>query len=196
MEARLRDLERSTVEAAPQTASHGRSPQGHGFQVGSDGNSTHAWTAPHQNLEEEDDSPEIFGSRYTDAFEHATGGIGRVWRVIDSVLGREVALKEIRRDRVFPSTIAVRFMEEARITSLLEHPNIVPVHDLVARVGRPNFYTMRFLGDFTFSAAIRDYHRKSGKRGGFAEQAAAIAGVVRVGLQRDRVCSLQRGDPP
>jgi len=63
------------------------------------------------------------------------GGMGEVWEAIQYSLGRTVAVKRIkaRRDEMAPSALdsAVRsFREEAFFSAQLEHPNIVPIHDL------------------------------------------------------------------
>jgi eukaryotic-like serine/threonine-protein kinase len=57
------------------------------------------------------------------------GAGGTIHRAIDHDLKREVALKVLRRDR---STRAerVRFVAEAQVASQLEHPNIIPIHDV------------------------------------------------------------------
>ena len=92
---------------------------------------------------------------------HAVGGIGQVWVARDGDLGRSVALKELRPHRANQAASVARFLEEARITGQLEHPNIVPVYEYVrATPGRPAFYTMRFLKGRTLSEAARDYHEK------------------------------------
>src|SRR5205807_539098 len=56
------------------------------------------------------------------------GGMGVVYLARDLQLGREVALKMIRADRPITPDIVARFAREARITALLPHPNIPPVH--------------------------------------------------------------------
>src|SRR3990172_11951694 len=57
------------------------------------------------------------------------GGMGRVLRAHDTVLGREVAIKlvdeAIRRD----PALRARFVREAPPVARLDHPNIVRVHD-------------------------------------------------------------------
>jgi serine/threonine-protein kinase len=57
--------------------------------------------------------------------------MGLVLEAVDPTLGRTVAIKVIRAhpDSVTPAQIA-RFKAEAKITAQLEHPNIVPVHEL------------------------------------------------------------------
>jgi PAS domain S-box-containing protein len=99
--------------------------------------------------------------RYCRLHLHATGGIGRVWLAHDNDLGRDVALKELRPERAEHATHGARFLQEAQITSQLEHPGIIPVYELVrARDGQQPFYTMRFVKGRTLSAAARAYHDK------------------------------------
>src|SRR5947209_16594569 len=83
--------------------------------------------------------------RYTRLRLHARGGLGQVWLARDEVVGREVAIKEPRPDR--PAVAARAALErEARVLGQLQHPNIVPLHDLASGPdGRPAFYVMPFL---------------------------------------------------
>ena len=60
--------------------------------------------------------------------EIAEGGMGAVFVGFDEKLEREVALKSIRSDRVDTRTRA-RFLNEARLLSQLDHPNICRIHD-------------------------------------------------------------------
>jgi tRNA A-37 threonylcarbamoyl transferase component Bud32 len=81
------------------------------------------------------------------------GGMGTVARALDRELGREVALKSLLRDT---PTVRERFLREARITGLLEHPGIVPIYDLARdAAGRP-FYTMRIVHGRTLAALLAD----------------------------------------
>ncbi len=106
-------------------------------------------------------------TRYARTHLHARGGIGQVWLARDGELGREVALKELRPEQGGNSDAWARFVDEARITSQLEHPGIVPIYELAVRPeeGDP-FYTMRLIRGKTLDRAIRDYHDK--KRTGLA----------------------------
>jgi tetratricopeptide (TPR) repeat protein len=100
--------------------------------------------------------------RYTLTRLHARGGIGQVWLAHDDDLGRDVALKELLTTRSQHPVAVARFLEEARITGQLEHPNIVPVYELAraGASGRAPFYTMRFVRGRTLAAAVRDFHDK------------------------------------
>jgi serine/threonine-protein kinase len=99
----------------------------------------------------------------------AQGGLGAVWLVRDNWLGREVALKELRADRRQHRSLLLRFDEEARITSRLEHPSIIPLYDLIpveegCGGGSGTCYTMRYVSGRTLHEAIRAYHSRRDER--------------------------------
>ncbi len=74
------------------------------------------------------------------------GGMGEVLLAIDPVIGREVAVKRIRTDDPSEEQIS-RFLREAKIQGRLEHPAIVPVHDLAHDgAGKPFFVMKRLAG--------------------------------------------------
>ncbi len=66
--------------------------------------------------------------RFTLGREIGSGGLGRVVEAADRDLARTVALKLAHPGA--PSHAMERFRAEARITGRLEHPNIVPVHEM------------------------------------------------------------------
>ncbi len=96
--------------------------------------------------------------RYTLTHLHGRGGMGQVWLAHDKALGRLIALKELRADQTDNAALRSRFLYEAKITSQLEHPGIVPVYELGQ--GEAPYYTMRFVRGRTLSEAIRAYHAK------------------------------------
>src|SRR4051812_47258215 len=57
------------------------------------------------------------------------GGMGEVVAAHDLRIGRDVAVKRMRNPDAAPDAIA-RFLREARIQARLDHPAIVPVHEL------------------------------------------------------------------
>ncbi|MBL9015334.1 MAG: serine/threonine protein kinase, partial [Myxococcales bacterium] len=74
------------------------------------------------------------------------GGMGDIVLGHDSLIGRDVAIKQMRSEQ--PTTDQVsRFLREARIQARLEHPSIVPVHALgTDEAGLPYFTMKRLTG--------------------------------------------------
>jgi WD40 repeat protein/serine/threonine protein kinase len=104
--------------------------------------------------------------RYEEIREHGRGGLGRILLVHDRLLGRNVALKELLPNAAHGRTPALsdiadasvpadtRFLREARITSQLEHPGIVPVYEMGQRQDGTPYYTMKLVRGETFTNAI------------------------------------------
>ena len=61
------------------------------------------------------------------------GGMGEVWRARDTRLNREVAIKVVPASFANDADRLLRFEQEARATSALNHPNIVTIHELGER---------------------------------------------------------------
>lgn len=75
------------------------------------------------------DEPDLSETKYRLIGPLGRGGMARVWEVEDTALGRTVALKVL--DTPDPrGDLADRLVLEARILARLEHPGIVPVHDV------------------------------------------------------------------
>ena len=72
------------------------------------------------------------------------GGMGEVWLAHDVRIDRDIALKMLRDGRD-DADAGARFLREARVQGQLEHPAIVPVHD-VGEDGRPYFAMKRLAG--------------------------------------------------
>ncbi|WP_426564323.1 protein kinase domain-containing protein [Angustibacter sp. McL0619] len=67
--------------------------------------------------------------RYQLTSRIAIGGMGEVWRARDEVLGREVAVKLLRREYAQDETFLARFRSEALHAASLSHPGIASVYD-------------------------------------------------------------------
>jgi serine/threonine-protein kinase len=94
------------------------------------------------------------------------GGMGEVMLVRDQDIARPVAVKRLRLEGADPSIIA-RFVDEIRTVGRLEHPNIVPIHDVgVDEQGR-YFFVMKYVEGETLESIIQklaagdpDYHAR------------------------------------
>ena len=80
------------------------------------------------------------------------GGMGRVYLARDTVLGRLVALKFIRSERMTAARLA-RFSVEARLTARFSHPNIVVVHSLGMWMGVP-YLALEYLDGETLAIRL------------------------------------------
>jgi predicted Ser/Thr protein kinase len=67
--------------------------------------------------------------RYVVLAELGRGGFGKVYRVRDSNLNREVALKVLYAQMLVDPTLVERFRREAQVVANLDHPHIVPIYD-------------------------------------------------------------------
>ncbi len=90
------------------------------------------------------DIPDLTGTRYRLVERVARGGMGVVYAAEDEKLQRRVALKVLDT----PGTdgdLAKRLTREALVLARLEHPGIVPVHDVGTLADGRVFYTMKFV---------------------------------------------------
>jgi serine/threonine-protein kinase len=97
-----------------------------------------------ERLREGADLPDLSGTRYRLLERVARGGMGVVYTAEDERLQRRVALKVLD----LPETegdLANRLIREARVLARLEHPGIVPVHDVGTLADGRVFYTMKFV---------------------------------------------------
>jgi eukaryotic-like serine/threonine-protein kinase len=104
--------------------------------------------------------PEPPGGRYEIVAVVGEGGMGTVYQARDRVLDREVALKVLRAD-VAGAEAETRLRREARILARLEHPGIVPVHDVGTLADGRVYYVMKLvrgerLEHFARGAALAD----------------------------------------
>ena len=117
-------------------------------------------------------TPEIAGRYHYEGGKNQSilgrGGIGAVFLAMDHHVGREVAVKELLEgvqgslggtpsgsDAGTVSAATSRFLREARITGQLQHPNIVPVHEIGQRADGTLYYTMKVVRGKTLRQAMK-----------------------------------------
>lgn len=95
---------------------------------------------------------------------HGIGGLGSVYLAHDPQLNRRVAIKFPRGKR-HSALSRLRFEREARITSRLDHPGIVPVHVIHTDSKGQPCYAMRFIEGDTLQVAIDRLHKADNVQG-------------------------------
>ncbi|MFB4313099.1 serine/threonine-protein kinase [Actinomadura sp. 21ATH] len=116
----------------------------------------------------------VLAGRYRLLERLGGGGMGTVWSATDETLRREVAVKEI----VLPGELSAeqrgvaveRARREARAAALIDHPNVITVHDVVVEDGRP-WLVMELVRGVSLERLVREHGPRP------------PAMVARVGLQ-------------
>ena len=93
--------------------------------------------------------------RFEIRHEIAEGGMGVIYQAEDQLMRRTVALKVIKPEYENNADATARFIQEARICGMLQHPGIVPVHDLGLLEDSKPFLTMKLIDGQTLADLIR-----------------------------------------
>jgi serine/threonine protein kinase len=89
-------------------------------------------------------NPDFSSTKYQIVKELARGGMGTVYLARDSELDRELAIKVLNTPEIDDET-STRMIREAQIIARLEHPGIVPVHDVGALPDGRVYYAMKLV---------------------------------------------------
>ncbi|MDI3418234.1 serine/threonine-protein kinase [Streptomyces luteolus] len=88
-----------------------------------------------------DGAGRLLAGRYRVQEQLGRGGMGIVWRAVDEVLGRPVAVKELRTFTDAAATelaaLRTRMQREARAAARVRHTGVIAVHDVAEVDGRP-----------------------------------------------------------
>ncbi len=108
----------------------------------------------------EKSTPKKLSERYEDLGPLGRGGMGEVRRVFDQLLGRTVAMKLIHVDRINDDLLG-RFIEEAQVSARLQHPNLLPIHDLGKLPNGRFYFTMKIAEGESLHHRIKALHKNS-----------------------------------
>jgi Tol biopolymer transport system component len=111
-------------------------------------------------------------SHYRIVSKLGSGGMGEVYRALDTRLDRAVAIKVLPAEFANDPERLRRFEQEARATSALNHPNILTVHDFGLHEGIP-FIVMELLEGEELRAQLNDGALPVRKAIEYAQQIAA-----------------------
>ncbi len=118
---------------------------------------------PPEQRADENLTPEAPG-RYQVRREFGRGGMSVVYLAHDSHIGRDVALKQLLPEAMEQmadvsggdtSAPWARFVREARITGMLEHPSIVPVYEIGRRDDGTLYYTQKLIRGRTLTEELK-----------------------------------------
>lgn len=138
-----------------------------------------------------DGTGRLLAGRYRVTGRLGRGGMGVVWKAVDEVLGREVAVKELRAytDAAGPelADLRLRMQREARAAARVRHTGVIVVHDIAEVDGRP-LIVMELVDGPSLDDVLRDRGpldaREAARIG--AKVMDALAAAHRVGvLHRD-----------
>lgn len=101
-------------------------------------------------------APRAEEARYRDLGAIGKGGTSTVIEAWDRVLARRIARKVLESRYALRADNVARFAEEARITAQLDHPNIVPIHELAVDATGLHYFTMKRVVGSTFGAMLRE----------------------------------------
>ena len=129
--------------------------------------------------------PRVVAGRYALLSELGRGGMGVVWRAQDQVIGRQVAIKELRLpDAESAAVFSERALREVRTGGRLNDPAVVTVYDVVTD-GGTTFIVMELVDAPTLADLVRQRGPLPapqvaliGERVLSALQAAHAAGIV------------------
>ena len=111
-----------------------------------------------------------------------SGGMGEVFRANDTRLHRTVAIKILPNDRMGHPEHRLRFMQEARAASALNHPNIVTLYD-IACDGGTDYVVMEYIAGKSLDKLIKAKGLPLSEAAGYAAQIAdALAAAHSAGI--------------
>jgi serine/threonine-protein kinase len=94
-------------------------------------------------------------ARYEIVERIGRGGMGVIDVALDREIGRKVALKSLRPEAAASEIKRERFLQEARLTGRLEHPNIIPVYDIGRGGDGSAYFAMKLVRGVTLRDVLR-----------------------------------------
>ncbi|HCK87644.1 MAG TPA: serine/threonine-protein kinase, partial [Erysipelotrichaceae bacterium] len=96
----------------------------------------------------------VIANRYEVVQHIGQGGMADVFRAVDTILNREVAIKILRADLSTDAVSILRFEREAQAATALAHPNIVEIYDVGDYKGH-HYIVMEYVPGRTLKQVIK-----------------------------------------
>ena len=116
--------------------------------------------------------------------EIARGGMGAVILARDKAIQRELAVKVMRPQIADSEEHRLRFLEEAQVTGQLEHPNIVPIHELGKDADGNLYFTMKLVKGKSLGETLKA-QRSSALQSGESGRGSGLQAGVRSAEAQD-----------
>jgi serine/threonine-protein kinase len=110
-----------------------------------------------------EDVPLAIADRYALGAEIARGGMGTIIHAFDRLLDRPVALKVLPAESLGDPAARLRFIDEAKATAQLDHPSVVPVHDVGELGDGRIFFAMKLVQGVNLEQVLE--HARAGNAG-------------------------------
>ncbi|RGC69367.1 Serine/threonine-protein kinase PknA [Micromonospora sp. MW-13] len=127
------------------------------------------------------------GGRYRLDTRIGAGGMGEVWRAVDEVLGRVVAVKAMLPEVADEPDFARRFLAEAKAMASVNHPAVASIHDY-GRGDGVTFLVMEFVDGESLAGLLRRTGRLA------PEDAMRLIAQAADGLQAVHDCGIVHRD--
>lgn len=114
--------------------------------------------------------------------EIGKGGMGEVLLAYDTICGRRIALKKIRTDLSAHKQMHRRFLKEARITSQLTHPAIIPIYSIQDQENTV-YYTMPYVQGETLRKILKTTADQEKKGEALHHIGGSIPALIRIFIQ-------------
>jgi serine/threonine protein kinase len=119
--------------------------------------------------------------RFSAPEEFKEGGGGILVRVKDRYLGRQVILKRLKAEHRDNPDVARRFLREARVTALIQHPSTVPIYEMGQDADGNPYFTMKEIRGDSLSKILHGIAAKNRKFAAFRSREVLIDLLIQVG---------------
>jgi serine/threonine protein kinase len=113
------------------------------------------------------------------------GGMGEVWKALDTQLQRYVAIKLLRANLKEDPHFIARFEREAQLVASLHHPNIVQIHDFQIASSEGEGTIAYMVMDYVEGQTLADYIRRTSGLGNFPSPTEIVKLFTSIGLAVD-----------
>ncbi|MEX2607740.1 MAG: serine/threonine-protein kinase [Kiritimatiellia bacterium] len=120
-------------------------------------------------------------ARFTEREPFKEGGGGVLYRVKDKFLGREVILKLLKPEHRDSPDVARRFLREARVTALIQHPATVPIYEMGRDQDGNPYFTMKEIRGDSLSSILKGISARDRSVERFRSREVLIDLLIQVG---------------